>query len=98
MKQIDAKAAEIFQKAASYIRKYGWQVEGMGQHGRPRCSMGALDSAYPKIEWDKNLAGRMYEVLYKELSGLSLTQFNSKYQSGEKVAQLFERAAAKLNA
>lgn len=98
MKQVKAQAAVIFQKAAVYIRQYGWQVEGMGQYGGPRCSMGALDSAYPETEWDKNMADLMYKTLYEELKGLSLTQFNSIYQSGEKVARLYERVAVKLNA
>lgn len=98
MKQdkITIEAATIFRKAAAYIRRYGWQVGGMGEDGAPRCSVGALDSAYPKVEWDKRLASVMYRTLYEELNGLSLTQFNSKYQSGEKVARLFEKAAAQL--
>jgi hypothetical protein len=97
MKQLNAQAAEIFKRAADYIRRFGWQKEGMGRPGRPRCSMGALDSAYPAVEWDKRLAKLMYESLYAELDGLSLTQFNFMYQSGEKVARLYERTAAKLS-
>jgi hypothetical protein len=91
-----ARAADIFLKAAAYIRRYGWQKEGMGEEGAPRCSMGALSSAYPKIAWEQSLAQLMYEALYKELRGLSLTQFNSKYQDGEEVAQLYERVAIQL--
>jgi hypothetical protein len=94
--KIESEAATIFRKAAAYIRRYGWQQEGMGEDGLPRCSMGALDSAYPNVEWDKQLASVMYERLYEELNGLSLTQFNSKYKSGEKVAYLFEKTAAKI--
>jgi hypothetical protein len=94
--KVNQQASGIFQEAAAYIRKFGWQKEGMGAHGLPRCSMGALDSAYPKVEWNKTLAGLMYESLYKELNGLSLTQFNSKFQSGEKVARLYEQVALKL--
>jgi hypothetical protein len=94
--QITAKATVIFLSAAGYIRRYGWQREGMGEEGQARCSMGALASAYPKISWEKSLARLMYETLYRELNGLSLTQFNSKYQDGEKVAKLYERAAARL--
>lgn len=98
MNDLRPQAAKIFHEAAEYIRKFGWQLEGMGVHGQPRCSMGAIDSAYPKVEWDRQLAGLMYSTLYEELNGLSLTQFNSKYQSGEKVARLFDRAAEKLYA
>lgn len=96
MKQVNARAADIFRKAANYIRQYGWQKEGMGEYGGPRCSMGAIDSAKPRGEWDNKVASLMYESLYKELNGLSLTRFNSKFQSGEKVARLYERVAAKL--
>jgi hypothetical protein len=94
--EVELEAANIFRKAAAYIRRYGWQQEGMGEHGAPRCSMGALDSAYPQIEWDKELASLMYTVLYDELGGISLTQFKSKYRSGEKVAHLFDRTAVRL--
>lgn len=92
------QAASIFFKAADYIRSYGWQEEGMNEHGKPRCSMGALDSAYPRISWNADLASLMYTALYNELDGLSLTQYNHKYQSGEKVAQLYEKVAEKLSA
>lgn len=90
------QASGIFGKAASYIRNYGWQVSGMGQHGKPRCSMGALASAHSDKIWDKNLSSLMYRELYKELDGLSLTEFNWKHNNGEKVAQLFEQVATKL--
>ena len=90
------QAANIFREAAAYIRKFGWQKEGMGEYGKPRCSMGALDSALPRGEWDETLSSVMYESLYEELDGLSLTQFNSKFQSGEKVARLYERVAKKI--
>lgn len=92
-----ARAAKVFLKAASYIRNYGWQEEGMGEPGQPRCSMGALDSANPQIEWDHELAKIMYETLSDELKGMSLTQYNHKFQNGEKVARLYEQAARKLN-
>lgn len=90
------KASAIFLKAAVYIRQYGWQEEGMSCHGQPRCSMGALASAYPVRKWDKNLAALIYEALYKELNGISLTQFNHKVKDGDKVARLFEKVAANL--
>lgn len=91
------QAATIFARAAAYIRRYGWQKEGMGEHGAPRCSMGALESAGPpRAEWSRDLAELMYKILNKELNGLSLTQFNSQYQSGERVARLYELAAQKL--
>jgi hypothetical protein len=95
-KRIEDQAAMVFLKAASYIRKYGWRKEGMSKHGQPRCSMGALASAHSRQQWNKNLSVLMYKALYEELSGLSLTQFNCKYQSGEKVAELYERVAEKL--
>jgi translation elongation factor EF-Ts len=96
--ELGNKASQIFLKAAEYIRKYGWQVSGMSKNGKARCSMGALASANPEKKWDKSLAELMYGRLYKELSGLSLTQFNYKYQDGEKVAQLFEQTAVSLTA
>lgn len=89
-------AAEIFIKAARYIRDYGWQIKGMGSHGKPRCSMGALASAYQKRIWDKKLSAVMYEELYKKLDGITLTQFNYKYKSGNKVAELYEQVAMSL--
>lgn len=90
------QAAVIFQKAADYIRTFGWQAEGMSIYGQPRCSMGALASAYPKEKWDKNLAKLMYDALYTELNGISLTQFNYLHKDGNKVSQLFEKTANKL--
>ncbi len=94
--KIAAKAADIFVAAAGYIRRYGWQKEGMGEEGLARCSMGALASAYPKVAWEKPLARLMYETLYAELNGVSLTRFNAVYEDGEKVARLYERVAARL--
>jgi hypothetical protein len=94
--ELKHKAAQIFINAAQYIRKSGWQVSGMGENGKPRCSMGALASANPDRKWDKNLAELMYESLYMELNGLSLTQFNYKYNNREKVARLYERTAHSL--
>ena len=89
-------AADIFRKAATYIRTYGWQVSGMSEHGKPRCSMGALASVGPVGEWDEGLAELMYRELYDELGGIGLTEFNHRYKNGEMVAQLFERVAARL--
>lgn len=91
------QAAGIFNKAAKYIRSYGWQVRGMSEHGKPRCSMGALASAYPEKVWDSQLASLMYQELYEELGGIGLTEFNYLYNDGQKVAQLFERVAQNLN-
>ena len=90
------QAAAIFSSAAAYIRKYGWQEEGMSVHGKPRCSMGALESAYPERKWDKDLASIMYEALYRKLNGVSLTQYNRRVRSGEKVAMLYENVATSL--
>ena len=90
------KAAAIFQQAAAYIRRYGWQVSGMSRHGMPRCSMGDLASANQQKKWDKQLAKLMYEKLYEELNGLRLTEFNYKHKDGEKVAELFDRVATRL--
>lgn len=95
--EVKKEAANIFLKAANYIRKYGWQEKGMGEYGKPRCSMGALASANPKPKWDKDMASLMYKALYKELKGMSLTQFNHKYKNGEKVARLYEQVAKSLN-
>lgn len=91
-----AQAAGVLLKAAAYIRQYGWQEEGMGEQDGPRCSMGAIDSACPRGEWDDQVAKLMYSGLNKELDGLSLTGFNHKFQSGEKVARLYERTARSL--
>lgn len=67
----------------------------MGIYGQPRCSMGALASVYPDSSEEK-LPQLMYDKLYEELDGLSLTQYNHKFQSGEMVARLYERVARKL--
>ena len=91
------KAARIFLRAASYIKSHGWQVEGMSKYGYPRCSMGALASAYPKVKWETNLSLLMYEALYKELDGDSLTEFNYQVSDGLEVAKLFERTALTLS-
>jgi hypothetical protein len=95
-RKLKKNAAQVFLRAAAYIRKHGWQVSGMSEYGKPRCSMGALESAYPKARWEEDLATLMYETLYKQLNGISLTQFNYKYKNGEKVAKLYERVAASL--
>jgi hypothetical protein len=96
--EINIQAVLIFKRAATYIRAHGWQVAGMGKDGSPRCSMGALASAYPAKTWDQRLSDLMYKSLYKELDGLTLTEFNYKYRNGERVAQLFEDVARKLAA
>lgn len=93
---IRIKVAKIFLAAAKYIRQYGWQVSGMGTHGGPRCSMGALASANPEPRWDKELAVLMYRILYQKLKGESLTQFNKRVKNGESVAVLFEQVACSL--
>lgn len=93
---IRQQAADIFVRAATYIRTYGWQKTGMGLYGQPRCSMGALASAHSDQKWDRNLSRLMYEELREELGGTSLTQFNYRYDDGEKVARLFETVADKL--
>jgi hypothetical protein len=92
------QAASIFMKAADYIRQYGWQEEGMGEDGAPRCSMGALDSVQSRGSWDADLARLMYASLYEALNGQSLTSFNHHFQSGERVAQLYEQVAKRLRA
>lgn len=91
-----SQAAEVFLRAAAYVRKYGWQRSGMGLHGQPRCSMGALASAHRERVWDRDLSALMYNELREELNGISLTQFNYRHNDGEKVAELYERTAAKL--
>lgn len=90
------KATTIFLKAAQYIRQHGWQVSGMSEHGKPRCSMGALQSAGPNKKWDKDLAKLMYHQLQKQLGGINLTEFNHTHRNGEAVAKLFERTATSL--
>ncbi len=90
------QAARIFLRAAEYIRNYGWQKEGMGEHGQPRCSVGALASSHKYQRWDKSLASSMYGSLCEELNGMSLTQYNTKFNNGEMVACLYERVAEKL--
>lgn len=94
---IQNQAANIFLVAAQYIRDYGWQIEGMSCDGKPRCSMGALASAYTEPKWDSQLSELMYKSLYEELNGISLTQFNHKHKNGEKVAKLYECVASKLH-
>lgn len=94
--KLKAKAADIFLNAAQYIKKYGWQVSGMGEYAQPRCSMGALASAYPKKRWEPELAKLMYSQLYEQLNGISLTEFNYKYQDPSKVIALFTKTAKSL--
>lgn len=89
------QASQIFRQAANYIRMYGWQKDGMGTYGQPRCSMGAIASVYPAQASDE-LPKVMYEALYTELNGRTLTKFNQEFDDGEKVARLFEQVAARL--
>jgi hypothetical protein len=89
----NVQAAGIFRNAALYIRTYGWQRSGMGEHGKPRCSMGALASAHQEKIWEPGLAVLMYDALSIELNGIGLTQFNKLVPNGNDVAQLFERVA-----
>jgi len=58
--------------------------------------MGALASAYPEKKWDSRLSSMMYESLARELKGVRLTDFNYRYNSGEKVAKLFDSVAQSL--
>ena len=90
------QGAQIFRDAAAYIRKHGWQRKGMGEHGEPRCSMGALQSAHPMERWDQEMAVLMFATLYDELGGLTLTQFNEKVKDGNEVADLYDQVAACL--
>jgi hypothetical protein len=96
MRKINTQAADIFVKAAQYIRRYGWQETGMSSHGAPRCSMGALESASPNKLWNNQLAKLMYDSLYKELRGINLTEFNHQAKSGLEVARLFENTAKSI--
>ena len=91
--EICKKAASIYLKAADYVRTYGWQVKGMGKHGEPRCSMGALESAYPKAVWEKELSNVMYENLYETLGDISFSEFNLTVKSNNDVIKLFEKMA-----
>lgn len=93
---VRSQAAEIFLNAAAYIRTYGWQKTGMGVYGQPRCSMGALASAYHEHTWNKNISILMYDELREALNGTSLTQFNYRHNDGERVARLFESVADNL--
>lgn len=93
---LKSRSAKIFRKAALYIRTYGWRVSGMSSHGKARCSMGALESAYSRDRWEPLLAVLMYDTLYDQLNGETLTEFNHRVQNGEAVAKLYERTAAVL--
>lgn len=93
---VSLQAVTVFTGAAAYIRKYGWQRSGMSTHGKPRCSMGALASSYQHPVWNPELSLLMYDVLYRSLGGITLTQFNAQAKSGEDVALLFEKVACKL--
>lgn len=95
--ELSRQASFIFRRAASYIRRYGWRVSGMSRDGLPRCSMGALASAHKVSIWDKKLAKLMHQTLYEELDGLTLTEFNYKYNDGEMVARLFDHVATELS-
>ena len=94
---LNRRASIVFKRAANYIRNSGWQVSGMSEDGLPRCSMGALASAHKASVWDKELSELMYQSLYEELNGLTLTEFNYKYNDGEIVAGLFDQVAANLS-
>lgn len=59
--------------------------------------MGALASAHQEIAWNEDLAYIMYDSLYEELNGISLTTFNARSNSGEKVAHLYEKVASRLS-
>ncbi len=95
MKKVNSyeKASSIFLKAADYVRTYGWQVEGMAEHGQPRCSMGALASANPDPVWDKELSSVMYKTLYETLGDVSFSEFNRRVKTNEDVINLFEKMA-----
>ncbi len=94
---VKRQAATIFMDAADYIKRYGWQVEGMGKHSEPRCSMGALASAYPAKKWEPELAQLMYQELQKSLKGMPLTEYNFAYQDPSKVIELFTNTAKALH-
>jgi hypothetical protein len=95
-KSVKLQAAAIFTKAAQYIREVGWQEKGMAYDGIARCSMGALESAYPAKHWNKDLASFMYEKLYTKLNGINLTEFNKRAKNGLEVARLFEEVAESI--
>lgn len=91
------KASHIFLAAAQYIESIGWQEKGMGVHGGPRCSMGALASAHLDAIWDPQLSAIMYAALVRELQGISLTEFNRRARNGTDVARLLRSAARSIS-
>ena len=94
---LSQEAAQIFLDAADYIEKYGWQKTEMSEHGKPRCSMSALTSVQPKVVFDCALSALMFEALYDELGGITLTEFNEQAKNGSEVALLFRKTATKLH-
>ena len=50
----DEKAvlADVYERAAEYLEKYGWKRGSAGEEGRPRCFIGATASAIGEIKID----------------------------------------------
>lgn len=90
------QGAEIFFNAASYIEEYGWQISGMSEYGRPRCSMGALASAHREAVWDKDLSELMYDELSRALNGVPLSVFNEHARDSHDVVLLFRKVGRTL--
>jgi hypothetical protein len=67
----------------------------MGIYGKPRCSMGTLASAHRKTIWNPKVASLMYHALYRQLNGITLTEFNTRAEKND-VILLFEQAAKSL--
>jgi hypothetical protein len=91
-----ARAAIIFLDAASYIRQYGWQKEGMGDDSKPKYSEGALASSYSVQKWDYELSNLMFSELYKRLNNMTISNLNTYYNDRELVALLYEQVADSL--
>ena len=81
---------EVLLGAAEYLRKYGWIQWETGNHGGPRCALGALES----VDIDSVYDDAEYRLL-RTVGASSVVKWNdAPGRTVEEVIAAFEKAAA----
>ena len=96
--------ADVLREAASYLETRGWKRGDMGNHGGPRCAVGALHSAVGAQDYshlscnDEELVEAAWTLAEERIPCQSLSRWNDQpHRTAEEVISTLRTVAARLD-
>ena len=97
--------ADVLRRAADYIAEHGWKRGDMGDHGGPRCAVGALHSAVGAQDYShlgddsERLVEAAWTLAEVRIPCQSLSRWNDQpHRTAEEVISTLRTVASRLDA